>query len=207
MKTAILLSGYARDYKNCLESLKSNILNYNNCDIFLQTYEEQNIDEKKYIIEKNKDIILNIDEICFKNKFPEVDVKNLFYQWRNVKQSFILIDDTYDCVLRSRFDIKFTSPLYLNSFDMNFINIPNKGDWNNGLFDMLAFSSHKNMKIYCELIDKINNYVNLGVKCHSETLNKYNISTNNIEINRFDYTIILRKVFDKLIFEDRIFTI
>jgi hypothetical protein len=89
---------------------------------------------------------------------------------------------------------------------MGKLNVPIGGDWRGGLFDMVAFSSYQNMKHYCSLVDHINEYVRAGVPCHSEILNLYH-NQRVVEINRFNYTVLLRRKFDKDYIEDRVFTL
>lgn len=213
MKTAICISGELRSYKNCFSSLEKNILQHNNCDIFMHLFEDEytkNVldlyNPKKVIITDRNDFSFFISKNCLANKPPETKLQSIYNQWDNIKKSFELIDNNYECVVKLRYDIKYKKPIILSDFDMNKLNVPKGGDFLGGLFDMFAFGSYDIMKVYCGLIDKINFLCDQGILCHPETLNKHN--TKNLSINRFDYPIYLRRDFDNLGHEeDRIFTI
>lgn len=213
MKTALYISGELRTFRNCFNSFKSNILDPNNCDIFMHLYKDDAIkealelyDPKKVLIVDKNHYFPNISNVCVRQKMHETNVDSLYRQWDNIKKSFDLIDLKYDCVVKLRYDIKYTKPIIFSDFDMNFLNVPIGGDWRGGLFDMFAFGSYEIMKTYSNLIEKINLFCEQGIPFHSETLNKHN--NLNSQVKRFDYPILLRKDFNNLgNEEDRIFTL
>jgi len=212
MKVAVILSGELRCFEDCYPSLVSNILDYNDCDVFLHMYSDDDTERAKElyeprstIVENKKDVTVDIDPICRVNKPSEIEPEGIFYQWRNINKAFGIVPNTYDCVLKTRYDVKYTNPIKLDMFNMNSLNVPIGGDWRGGLFDMMAFGSYDVMKKYCSLIDNINSFVKKGIPCHSELLNSYNMRETNIE--RFDYTVLLRRKFDRPHIEDRVFTL
>lgn len=214
MKTAVILSGDARTFRACYPSLKSNILDQNDCDIFLHLYNDADKDDVlntykpvAYMSEDKEAVTVEIDPVCNSNKPPEVTPISIFCQWRNIKKAFSLVDESYDCVLKARYDIKYTNPLDLSRFDMKQVHVPSGGDWRGGIFDMVAFSSHANMEKYCSLFEHINRYVKGGVPCHSEILNRHNLQVCGCTVSRFEYTVLLRRQFDRGIIEDRVFTL
>lgn len=213
MKTAVIISGDARTFKDCYPSLDACILSQNDCDVFLHLYEDENTEEvlktykpQQFIVEKKGDVSFPVPSACETNKPPEVNAFGVMCQWRNVQIAFGMVCDEYDCVLKTRYDIKYTNPLKVSEFDMNKLNVPVGGDWRGGLFDMVAFGSHKIMSHYCSLFDKIGHYCESGVPCHSEILNRVHVSP-FIPVNRFEYTVLLRRQFDKGYIEDRVFTL
>lgn len=214
MKVAITLSGDVRNFDECYPSLESNILNYNDCDIFFHAYEEERVNEavklfnpKKTIIDLKDKNVSKISDSCFYNKPPETDPTAVFAMWKNIKKSFDIVEGDYDVVLKTRFDVKYCSPLKINEFDPSSLWIPQGGDWRGGLFDMLCFSSYENMNHYCSLYDKINKYSATGVPCHPETMLRHHMSSFRSKVSRFDYTILLRRTFDKPWVEDKVFTL
>jgi len=214
MKVAVILSGEVRNFDECYSSLESNILNYNDCNIFFHAYEEERVTEavklfnpKKTIIDLKDQNVSKISDDCFYNKPPETDPTAVFAMWKNIKKSFDIIEGNYDFVLKTRYDVKYCSPLKLNEFDPKSLWIPQGGDWRDGMFDMLCFSSYENMKHYCYLYDSLNRYSSLGVPCHSEIMLRHHMSSFSSMVNRFDYTILLRRKFDKPWAEDRVFTL
>jgi hypothetical protein len=213
MKIALIIGGDLRTFADCFPSLENNILNYNRCDVFLHLYNEPLAEDAvrllrptKYIIEDKTSVIHDIHAQCHINKPPETDPAGVFYQWRTVKMSFDLIGDgDYDMILKTRYDVKYTTPLRLENYDGTKLNVPIGGDWRGGLFDMLAWSSKKVMSRYCSLYERINEYVVGGVPCHSELLNLYN--NKDTEVSRCEYTVLLRREFDRGFVEDRVFTL
>lgn len=214
MKVALILSGDVRNFEECYPSLESNILNYNECDVFFHAYDDGKVAEavkllnpKKAIVDSKSSNQSEISSSCFYNKPPETDPVAVFAMWKNIKKSFNIVEKGYDVVLKTRFDVKYCSPLKIKEFDHKNVWIPEGGDWRGGTFDMMSFSSYDNMKYYCSLFDRLNEYSSHGVPCHSEMMLRYHLSNHDLKMNRFDYTVLLRKKFDKPWTEDRVFTL
>lgn len=212
MRTAVIIAGDARTYRECYPSLNACILSQNDCDVFLHLYEDENTEQvlktyspKKCVLENKSSVSFSVPEICESNKPTEVNAFGLMCQWRNIQMAFRLIDAEYDCILKTRYDVKYTNPLCVSEFNMGVLNIPLGGDWRGGLFDMVAFGSPAIMSNYCSLFDRIENYCRDGVPCHSEILNRHN--NGSVAINRFEYTVLLRREFDRGYIEDRVFTL
>lgn len=212
MKTAVIISGDSRTFRDCYPSLKACILSQNDCDLFLHLYEDENTEQvlktyspKRFVLEKRELVSFTVPAACEANKPPEVNAFGVMCQWRNIEVAFGLIDIEYDCVLKTRYDVKYTNPLDLKHFDMNMLNVPVGGDWRGGLFDMVAFGSPKIMSNYCSLFQRISLYCESGIPCHSEILNRHNNQGENV--NRFEYTVLLRRQFDRGYIEDRVFTL
>lgn len=205
MKVAVLLSGHIREGRDCYQSLFSNIISQFDTDVFIDTYENQDVElwnPKRFQIEPE-----NVSLPTWVHRAKSFDhIPNplsIAYMWRKIKRSFDLIDDSYDAVLKTRFDCKYTRPIEISNLDK--FNIPVKGDWVGGIHDMLCFSSMENMRHYCSLYDCMEQYINEGWPLHSELLLKRHLMGK--EINRWDYPILLRKKFDNPYPEDRIFTL
>ncbi len=214
MKVAVILSGDIRNFDECYSSLESNVLRYNECDVFMHAYDEDRVSEalnvfkpKKFLVDAKSKNTSNISSSCFYNKPPEANPEAIFAMWKNIKKSFDLIDQNYDFVLKTRYDVKYCSPLEIKSFSNQSLFIPEGGDWRGGLFDMLCVSSYENMKVYCSLYDRLNQYSESGVPCHSEIMLRHHVNQSKILVNRFDYTVLLRRKFDKPWVEDKVFTI
>jgi hypothetical protein len=76
---------------------------------------------------------------------------------------------------------------------MDNINIPSGGNFLNGINDLFAFSSPANMKYYCSMIDKMNEYVTEdGIVCHPETLLKHHLKSK--PLHRPEFPVYLRGV-------------
>lgn len=212
MKTAVLISGDARTFSECYPSLETCILSKNNCDLFIHVYEDEKTSEvietlspKKVLVEKKNEVSFLVPPICETNKPPEVNAFGVMCQWRNIQKAFDLIDGDYDCVFKTRYDLKYTNPLVFSNYNCGVLNVPLGGDWRGGLFDMIGFGSYQIMSNYCSLFERISDFCQAGIPCHSETLNRFN--NKDVVVNRFEYTVLLRKQFDRGYIEDRVFTL
>ena len=68
----------------------------------------------------NKDI----NEICRIHKDPVTGVDNVMNMWKNTKSSFDLIDENYDLIIKSRYNLIFSEKIDLNKIKKGHINIP-----------------------------------------------------------------------------------
>lgn len=203
MKVALLLSGKMRFVEKCFSSIYNNIISPNDCDVYMQTYLDSVGVEKAIDIYKPKAVLLESEESIvseFKSSYPNCKNNQVSvpFQWRNLRAVFSMIEEKqYDCVIRSRYDIKFSNILRVNDFDMNLMNIPMGADFCGGIFDMFAFSSQKNMKWYMSIFDFMENYDKISscTTCHPETmmLNHLQNSPTKFPINRFDYPVFVAR--------------
>ena len=213
MKIAILLSGHAMEYQSCFPSLKTNILDHFNSDIYIHSYKSDCSNEvidlynpKKIVLEDENDCI----KICtfpYKTFSYIPNPMNQYHMWRKRKLCFDLIEEEYDLLIQTRFDCKYLSSLKIEEINPNQYNIPSGGNYEGGIFDMFCISSQKNMKYYFSLFDFLEEYTKEEL-FHSERLLKKHLLLSNTEINRFDYPIILRKFnSQENCVMDRIFTV
>lgn len=214
MKTALILSGHLRCFKDCYESLKRNVLDVTNCEVFMHLYDSEDTEDAIELYKPTKYIVVDplqsasylIDPVCRIYKASETDVDGVFSMWNNINKSFGLVNSDYDCVIKGRYDIKFSGPLKLDSLNMNAINIPEGGDWRGGMFDMFAVSSYENMKYYCSLIDCLNRYTrDERILFHPEILLRHHMR--DCITHRFPFPVYLRKKYERGILEDKIFTV
>jgi hypothetical protein len=62
---------------------------------------------------------------------------------------------------------------------------------------MVAISSYENMKYYCSLYNYMSDYTkHKGVPSHTETLLRHHLEKSNVEINRIDCNMYLRKFYN-----------
>jgi len=195
MKIAVCVSGQLRNWKEGLASLKENILDYNDCDLYVQTYDTE--EAREMIAEFSPFTALlepqvqdfTIPESVINNKAPETNIENMYWMYRNIKRCDQLLtpETHYDAVLRTRFDLKYPGVIDLSTQNTESIWIPERGDWGGGLFDMVAFSSPENMRYYSSLIDHIEEYSNSGVLTHPETMLRHHLKDKVVE--RFNFPI------------------
>lgn len=125
------------------------------------------------------------------NHMPGFYSKNVYSMFYSIHQSNKLKSEyeiennfKYDWVIRSRFDIMLNSKINFNEFNNNVINNPN-GCFNNekGYTDCFAFSNSKNMDVYSDTYNYIDNCMNDSTLqlCGEYILRKW-IDINNIPV-------------------------
>jgi len=176
---AIIISGYLRDFVKYFPSFKECILDHNNCHIYMQIYaSELDRIQKAVQLYKPQRILVEepIKDFVFEGEWNTYTNREGYYwQCKNLKTAFGLVPDYYPCVVRTRYDLKYTSPIKFLSFNLHHIHIPAHriglyGYQGNGITDVFAFSSYENMRYYTSLYDYINHYVKQGVECTPEVL-------------------------------------
>ncbi len=214
MKTAVLLSGHTREALSCWNALRQNIIEPTNADVYMHSYNSENTEDvietikpKRFILEDDNSVVLDKEYNTQMPQYLSYITNPIIsvYMFRKIKLCYDLLEEDYDVVIKSRFDCKYTEEFPISELNTDEYNIPNGGDFENGIFDMVCMSSQENMKYYCSIYDEIEKYLDEGVPIHSELLLKRHLESKII--NRFDYTTILRKVFDKPWVEDKIFTV
>jgi hypothetical protein len=148
MKTALLLSGHMRYFKECFSSLKRSILSVLNPDIYIHTWDEQdrsmwndsvsnlnerfieeyNIPVKKIVVEKWSEAEPRLNEKLVKignrvDYFKPIRMVSMYYK---IQECFKLIEnETYDLVIRARPDLFYENIIENNFQDLGyFIKIP-----------------------------------------------------------------------------------
>lgn len=141
MKTALLLSGHMRYFKECFSSLKRSILDVLNPDIYIHTWDEQdrsmwndtvsnlnerfieeyNIPVKKIVVEKWLETEPILNNKLFRigkriDYFKPIRMVSMYYK---IQECFKLIEGMdYDLVIRARPDL-----FYENIIESNFENL------------------------------------------------------------------------------------
>tara|TARA_B100001939_G_C16853322_1_gene578473 strand:+ start:418 stop:1092 length:675 start_codon:yes stop_codon:yes gene_type:complete len=218
MKVAIIMAGDLRDFAATYPYLKNNVMSQQDCDIYMHCYNSEYAESaldlylpKKYLIENKEEVSVEYDDICNTHTFPEVNVSAGFYQWRNVKKAFELIDpkSKYDFVIRNRYDLAHLETFSVENLGLNpnDFNIPDGGDYRRGIYDQFAASSYDNMKYYCSMYDVMSSYTSVEkVPSHSEILLRHHLNKSEANINRIDIDMYLRQFYkDTQMVENRFF--
>jgi len=172
-----------------------NILDHNDCKLFIQTYDTE---EARMMIDKISPYVtiiepnipdFTIPESVYNHKAPETSIENMYWMYRNIKRCNQLFtpDEPFDAVLRTRFDLIYPEPLDLSTLSLDKLWIPARGDWGGGIFDMVAYGTHEKMNHYASLFDHIESYNNDGVLAHPETLLRHHLR--DMDVGRFEYPI------------------
>ena len=221
MKIAICISGQARNFKQSYNSLKTYLLDKYNCDVYFHTWKTTNFEStnfgfgnsqysltdndyndliqlykpKNYIIEKP--IIFDASGIkCPIWRQPLNNSLSMFY---SIYKSTQLVEDKYDYIVRTRFDIDYSK------FNLE---LPQEGiilpEWNTdirvkdrGYYDVFAIGKQQDMNTYSETFSNIISYVTNDEQLldslsggwpgqdsplRNEYLLKWQLTKNNIEI-------------------------
>lgn len=148
MRTALLLSGHMRYFKECFSSLKRSILDVLNPDIYVHTWNEKDRSMWQNNIGDELDDSFFVDNnIFFKNivieNWAETELKlnlelsgilktctyyqpiRMFSMFYKIQKCFELIEGEYDLIIRARPDL-FYRNIIDNNFNLNesFIKIP-----------------------------------------------------------------------------------
>jgi len=210
MKVALLLSGQIRNINECFESINKNILSPYNPDVYIETWNYDNViyDHRGEIINNDSSINDIIDMFNPKNisvedfnsfycnkikqvaneivpPFPETKPQNVLFQYYKIYKCFkqIYEPEYYDFIIRSRFDLSFDYFVDLHSLTKG-LYIPYGWDHREGINDLLAFGDWRSMELYCSLYENITQYMNDGCIVHPEYILKYHLNKMNIQPQR-----------------------
>lgn len=194
MKAAVCLSGYLNSKKdpnskgvNGFLHLKKHVLDKVDCDVFIHSWDMENMDlikdlYSKYAVSYEFDV-----QKKFRNDLPTgngyAEQSSILSQFYSVSKSFSLMRDSekkYDWVIRSRFDVGQINRLSSGPFNPNnpfavqCINFDPTLDRNKlylanwqyfdteGPPDMWFYSSQENMTKFCDFYDIIDRDMVLG---------------------------------------------
>lgn len=168
MKVALLLSGLPRAVENGYLSSWKNIIDNYDTDIYIHTWKDntwgsnwEDILKIYGSLSQTKSILIqspfkfteykngiNLPHTDKSRPLPEYDVIScyrqlpMFYSWQKVYQNYKDTTVNYDCVIRSRYDLKFDHNVELENLNLNYLNHAPGG----GYFDdNLCISNKENM--------------------------------------------------------------
>ena len=165
MNKAIVIYGQQRLVDKGIHSFKSNIVDFEEYDIFIHTWKDESKDESVIYDLWNPTDILIEEPKPFDGPDYEVIHKSLFY---STKRGFELLnksDKKYDAVIRTRFDMCMDSPFDITSFDLtqSAIFSPDICDNPAVLADHFMFGNSRCMNIYQKMFDDFEKYKREGV--------------------------------------------
>jgi hypothetical protein len=183
MKIAICISGQPRSFKQSYISLKEYFLDKYNCDIYFHTWKATNFEStnfgfgntqyllteekyndliqlynpKKYILEQP----IIFDASGYKCPIWRQPLNNTLSMFYSIYKSIQLIEEEYDYVIRTRFDIDYSK---LN------LELPQEGiilpEWNTdirvkdrGHYDIFAIGKQSDMTIYSQVFSNVIGYI------------------------------------------------
>jgi hypothetical protein len=212
MKVAVLLSGQFRNsYEQC-ETIKKNLIDLYNADVFIYYTHNGELDIKE------KDLInlynpIHIEFEKYPNKinelihsvkeFPKADESNttsIFYMWYGIMKANELKikyenDNSfkYDLVVRCRFDTHILNPVKLKNIN-NSIFIPIGSDHRGGCNDLFAYGKSDTMNYYTSLFNNLVDYIKDGELIHPEILLKHHLDRLEFVLIRTSISLRLRGI-------------
>jgi hypothetical protein len=183
MKIAICISGQPRNFKQSYISLKEYFLDRYNCDIYFHTWKANNFEStnfgfgntqyllteekyndliqlynpKKYILEQP----IIFDASDYKCPIWRQPLNNTLSMFYSIYKSIQLIEEEYDYIVRTRFDIDYSK---LN------LELPQEGiilpEWNTdirvkdrGYYDIFAIGKQSDMVLYSQIFSNVIGYI------------------------------------------------
>lgn len=199
MKVAVVYSGLPNITRQIYDNHKLFLIDHYDCDIFYSTWDCDGVDQTISILNARKFEIeswstaQNIFKellIYTKNKRKEVRPINVFSMYYKIAKSTQLLDQTYEVVVRHRFDTTYTSKVVLDT--NNTIKVC-KGQDHGGLNDRWAYGPVNLMNIYSELFKYIPLYIIFdSITFHPETLLRHHCIKNKLPITRTNDIVLLR---------------
>jgi len=193
MRKAISFSGQSRFVLEGFESLRKNLRNFEDYDIFIHTWKGPlNKDcylyePKSIIIEEQKPVVPPDVKEYSQAAFVHF---SMFY---TMKESLKLLSEyeqannfKYDLVVRTRFDIDLESKIDLENFDLKEgVYSPDVCANPEVISDWFNFSTSDNIKLYSEIYHNITDYFKQGVMITSgEELITHMLKTKHIPIKK-----------------------
>lgn len=213
MKLALLISGYLRLINENIYNLKKNIIQDNECDIYIHiTIEENNMSDVKYCNknisldfirdELNPKIILISKNIKFVDNYNILNQNYKFYWLNKEMNKLVKIENIkYDIIIKIRPDVNILNKINLN-IESNKLYIPRdskidikklKNINDKYICDTIAYGSIKIMNIYFNYYIELNKLIKKYKSYVNENLLYYYLKLKNIkyELVDIDYIILL----------------
>ena len=213
MKIAIIYSGLPSFTKDYFDNHYEYIFQYYSPDIYISTYSTnddsiekiQKFYQPKFLHTEDYDVVLPFLETIKKQiifQRPETNPENVISMLYKIYRSFHLLpnNNTYDIIIKNRFDIQFNGKLHLYTND--FFNVPMGGDHHRGLMDLFSYGNYEIMKKYSNMFLYLPIYILEKHQIfHPEILLRHHCNINNLTIQRFKYDLFLRnKLFNNPIY-------
>lgn len=223
IKTALCISGHLRTFENNFHSIKSNILDRLNCDVFIHTWDIMGLsyrpcDSKLYSIETEK-LLSKINALYNPKKIiiePSRDfevsplmrsrlidhrdisgILSMFYKveaCNSLKTEYEKeLNFTYDCVIRFRGDLYMELPLPID-YNTNLNHLFIPIYGNfGGICDQIAYGSSSIMNVYSNLYSNIEKCLQNGAPMHPERLLQFYIDSNKLPVAKVNIRFLIKR--------------
>lgn len=223
LKTALCISGHLRTFEDNFKSVKDNILDLTDCDIFIHTWDNMGLsyrftdanlhsietkriidkikqlyNPKKMIIEKTRHFL--VTPIMQQRLVDHRDVQgilSMFYKIEacNKLKSQYEIDNNfkYDCVIRFRGDLRVETP-FPNTSVSNLNSIYLPIYGNfGGACDQFAYGNSEIMDTYSSLFSNMEKYLFAGAPFNPEKLLLYHLEYNKLPITKVNFKYLIMR--------------
>jgi len=219
MAVAVQISGQVRTLKQSYFTLKEQILDRYDCEIFLSTWGKE--EELGWVFDLLHPVDYSIIEQTDENmdslgisglakKYNHTDISyngtylfvkhfnvlcGMFHRWKSdtLRQQS---GREYDAVINTRTDLVYGEPLPEEAIEaaQKYILIPAGFDWDCGLNDIFSVGHPKATSALCSEFVHYEEYMNQGVTNHPEGLFKHHALAMKLPVRRFSYTLFLRNM-------------
>lgn len=193
MKKAISFSGQSRFVREGLESLRVNLSNFEEYDIFIHTWESPRSKDvllynpKNCIIEPQRQVVPSIVKEYSPEHFTHFSMFYTMKESLRLKKEYEIANNfKYDLVIRTRFDVYLESKLNPTDYNLESgVFSPDVCGNPAVISDWFNFSNSDNMDVYSEIYDNIIEFYKQGVMITSgEELITHMLKTKNISIHK-----------------------
>lgn len=206
MRACVLLSGQIRNNKDVYMSIKKNLIDVYNADVFISTWtptskDDSTIDE---LISNYNPVAIEVEsyDLDFYETFkqmvspqwdlsPETNAVSVFsmhYKIMKVNRLKEVYEKTngftYDIVIRTRFDLSIDSPLNYIIPEKNHLYIPRGYDHRRGYNDLFAIGSSESINYYSNIFNNLTQILNSGHLLHPESLLKVYLDMSGLQLVR-----------------------
>lgn len=193
MKKAICFSGQSRFVKEGYESLKRNLHDFENYDIFIHTWEGPLNEScklykpKKIIIEPQKNVMPSVVKEFSNAHFIHFSMFYTMKESLRLKQEYEKENNfKYDLVIRTRFDISLETFIEPEQYSLKQgVYSPDVCSNPAVISDWFNFSDSDTIDLYSEIYDNLLNYHKKGIMITSgEEIITHLLNTKNIPIKK-----------------------
>lgn len=223
MRACVLLSGQIRNNKDVYMSIKKNLIDVYNADVFISTWNPTSGDDSTI-----NELVSNYNPVSLEVESYDLDFSKTFkrmvspHEWKSpgsetnpvsvfsmyykimranrLKEAYERFNGfTYDIVIRTRFDLSIDSPLNYITPNENHLYIPKGWDWRSGYNDLFAIGDSKSMNYYSNTFNNLIPILDSGHMLHPEYLLKVYLDMSGMQIVRPLMNLSFRgiKVFEK----------
>jgi hypothetical protein len=220
MKSAVCISGRPYSLVECADSIKRCLIEPNNADVYVFAWHDPALEGTRYrhhpgfegrVPYNGKEKILEIYKPKKYSIIPQIDFptenydstyqpgdKYFIFSIQSMLYSinrciYFALQEEYDAICRTRFDLFYRKPVKFDELDLNFMNIYDNCVHEPGCCnDHFAVSNAKNMKVYADLWPEIYKMYAEGTPWCNEVflgrwLTKNNIQKRHIDVDYFQW--------------------